>query len=97
MSRISALPKPELELWKKELEADKILREAFELEVEETVREIVDQRVEQASAKSFKDGVEYGKEQGQKLMLKQIITQFQAKGLSDSEIAGLLDIDAEDF
>ena len=71
------------------MEADKILREAYELEVEETVRE--------ASVKIFKEGVEYGLEQGleqgQKLKLKQIITQFQAKGLSDSEISALLDID----
>jgi flagellar biosynthesis/type III secretory pathway protein FliH len=85
MSRISALPKPELELWKKELEADKILREAYELEVEEAVRE--------ASTKSFKEGIEYGKEQGQKLKLHQIIAQLQAKGLSDSEISALFDID----
>jgi predicted transposase/invertase (TIGR01784 family) len=101
MSRISALPKPELELWKKELEADKILREAYELEVEEAVREIVDQRVEEASAKSFKEGAEYGKEQGleqgQNLKLQQIIAQLQAKGLSNSEIASLLNIDAEDL
>jgi flagellar biosynthesis/type III secretory pathway protein FliH len=95
--------------WIRELEEDEVLKDIRKREVQVEVREII---VNEASAKSFNEGVEYGqdlgikkgleqgREQGReelRKLLQKIIPQFRAKGLSDQENMSLLDIDSLDI
>ena len=44
--------------WIRELEEDEVLKDIRKREVEEEVREIIEMEVNEASAKSFEEGVE---------------------------------------
>jgi flagellar biosynthesis/type III secretory pathway protein FliH len=98
--------------WIRELEEDEVLKDIRKREVQVEVREIIEKEVNEASAKSFNEGVEYGqdlgikkgleqgREQGReelRKLLQKIIPQFRAKGLSDQENMSLLDIDSLDI
>jgi hypothetical protein len=103
MSRIKSLPKEQKEDWKKELDNNKYVQEAIEINREQGYAEGVadkEKAVEKAKAEAIAEAAEAainayqkGNEEGELKQLKSNITKMKSKGMSDEEIKDILDLE----
>jgi ABC-type lipoprotein release transport system permease subunit len=104
MSRIKTLPKEQKEDWKKELDNNRYVQEAIEINREQGYAEgvadkekAVEKAVEQAKAEAIAEAAinayQKGNEEGELKQLKSNIIKMKSKGMSGEEIKDILDLE----
>ena len=107
MSRIKALPKEQKEDWKKELDSNRYVQEAIEINREQAFAEGLSEGVaekeeaainayqkgkEEGVKKGIQEGIQKGIQEGALNQLKANIASMKSKGMTEEEIKSILNL-----